>query len=148
MTRSRVVYMRQVWYLHTPSTIHFLLLETTILHSIQYHSINSLAPKRFPKKIRKVIVQLILVIDGWSIPCKIVLKWMPVVQVMAWCRQATSHYLDQCWPRSLSPHGVIRPQCQTYDWKGSQHENHQSISAYVQGNIIIFHSPHLSITDK
>ena len=28
---------------------------------------------------------------------------------MAWCRQATSHYLSQCWPRSLSPHGVARP---------------------------------------
>ena len=24
-----------------------------------------------------------------------------LVQVMAWCRQATSHYLNQCWPRSL-----------------------------------------------
>ena len=29
---------------------------------------------------------------------------------MAWCRQATSHYLSQCWPRSMSPYGVIRPQ--------------------------------------
>ena len=29
---------------------------------------------------------------------------------MAWCRQATSHYLNQCWPRSLSPYGIIRPQ--------------------------------------
>ena len=29
-----------------------------------------------------------------------------LVQVMAWCRQATSHYLDQYWPRSMSPHGV------------------------------------------
>ena len=29
---------------------------------------------------------------------------------MAWCRQATSHYLSQCWPRSLSPYGVTRPQ--------------------------------------
>ena len=28
---------------------------------------------------------------------------------MAWCRQATSHCLSQCWPRSLSPHGVARP---------------------------------------
>ena len=25
-----------------------------------------------------------------------------VVQVMAWCRQATSHYLSQYWPRSMS----------------------------------------------
>ena len=32
-----------------------------------------------------------------------------LVQVMAWCRQATSHYLSQCWPRSVS-YGVIRPQ--------------------------------------
>ena len=33
-----------------------------------------------------------------------------LVQVMAWCRQATSHYLIQCWPRSLSPYDVTRPQ--------------------------------------
>ena len=28
---------------------------------------------------------------------------------MAWCRQATSHYLNQCWPRSPTPYGVTRP---------------------------------------
>ena len=33
-----------------------------------------------------------------------------LVQVMAWCRQATSHYMSQCWPRSLWPYGIIRPQ--------------------------------------
>ena len=33
-----------------------------------------------------------------------------LVEVMAWCHQATSHYLSQCWPRSLSPYGVTRPQ--------------------------------------
>ena len=32
-----------------------------------------------------------------------------LVQVMAWCHQATSHYLNQCWPRSMSPYGVTRP---------------------------------------
>ena len=73
----------------------------------------------FKEIFRKVIFQLILVVDGWSISCKMVLKWMPMdltdskstlVQVMAWCRQATSHYMSQCWPRSLSPYGVIRPQ--------------------------------------
>ena len=30
--------------------------------------------------------------------------------LIAWCRQATSHYLSQCWPRSLSSYGVTRPQ--------------------------------------
>ena len=33
-----------------------------------------------------------------------------LVQVMAWCRQATSHYLNQRWPRSLTSYGVTRPQ--------------------------------------
>ena len=58
-------------------------------------------------------------IDGWGISCEIALIWMSLdfmddqstlVQVMAWCHQATSHYLSQCWPRSLSPYGVTRPQ--------------------------------------
>ena len=38
------------------------------------------------------------------------LDYSTSVQVMAWCRQATSHYLHQCWPTSMSPYGVIRPQ--------------------------------------
>ena len=51
--------------------------------------------------------------------CGIALRWMPqnltnakstMVQVMAWCRQATSHYLSQCRPMSMSPYGVTRPQ--------------------------------------
>ena len=85
--------------------------------------INSLAPGRFQRNFRKAIFQLILVIDALSISCKIVFKWMPMgfsdgksklVQVMAWCRQATSHYLSQCWPRFLSPYGIIRLQRVTY----------------------------------
>ena len=57
--------------------------------------------------------------DGWGISWKIGVRWMPLdltddkstlVQVMAWCRQATSHYLSQCWPRFMSPYGVTRPQ--------------------------------------
>ena len=30
---------------------------------------------------------------------------------MAWCRQATSHFLNQCWPRSPTPYGITRHQC-------------------------------------
>ena len=29
---------------------------------------------------------------------------------MAWCHQAVSQYLSQCWPKSMSSYGVIRPQ--------------------------------------
>ena len=27
-----------------------------------------------------------------------------LVQIIAWCRQAPSHYLNKCWPRSLIPY--------------------------------------------
>ena len=29
---------------------------------------------------------------------------------MAWCRQATSHYLNLCWSPSISPYGATGPQ--------------------------------------
>ena len=63
---------------------------------------------------------LTLVTDSWVISCEIPLCQMSLnftdvkstlVQVMVWCRQATSHYLNQCWPRSMSPYGVTGPQC-------------------------------------
>ena len=53
-------------------------------------------------------------------PCRprsIALRWMPqktfdnqstLVLVMAWCHQATSHYLNQCWPWSMSPYGLTK----------------------------------------
>ena len=81
--------------------------------------LNSMAPGKFERNFRHVIFKQILVIDGRGISCEIALIWMSLdftddqstlVQVMAWCRQATSHYLSQCWPRSLSPYDVTRPQ--------------------------------------
>ena len=44
-----------------------------------------------------------------------------LVQVMAWCLQATSLYLSQCWPRSVSPYGVTRPQWVKSTWFISWH---------------------------
>ena len=29
---------------------------------------------------------------------------------MVWCRQATSHYQNQCWPRSPTSYAITRPQ--------------------------------------
>ena len=40
--------------------------------------LNSLAPGRFGWHFRKVIFKPISVIDGWSISCKIALKWFPL----------------------------------------------------------------------
>ena len=83
--------------------------------------INSLALERLQSNFRSVIFKLTLVNGGWGISYVIALRWMPLdltddkstiklVQVMAWCCQATSHYLSQCWLRSMSPNGVTRPQ--------------------------------------
>ena len=33
-----------------------------------------------------------------------------LVQVMAWCRQVTSHYYSQCSPRSMLQYGINKPQ--------------------------------------
>ena len=87
--------------------------------------INSLLPGRFEWNFWYVMLKRILVIDGWGISCDTALIWMSLnctddqsklVQVMAWCRQATSHYLSQCWPSSMSPYGVTRPQLLTPTW--------------------------------
>ena len=60
-----------------------------------------------------------LSIFGWVISLEIALRCLSqdytddlatLVQVMAWCRQATIHYLSQCCPISLSPYGVTRLQ--------------------------------------
>ena len=67
----------------------------------------------------QIIFKLIFGIDGWDISCIFALRWLSLdltndmltlVQVMAWCRQATSHYLSRYWPSSVSPHSISRPQ--------------------------------------
>ena len=77
---------------------------------------NSLIPGRFKVYFRWVIYKLIFVVNGWGISCETALIWMSLdhiygkstlVQVMASCHQATSHYLSQ-W--SQTPYGVTRPQ--------------------------------------
>ena len=88
-------------------------------------NINSLAPEKFELNFRDVIVKGILGIGGWGLSCEIPLIWMSLdfiddqstlVHVMAWCLQATSHQVRQCWLGSLSPYGVTGPQ-----WVNKQH---------------------------
>ena len=85
----------------------------------QVHYINLLALGRFGCNFENLIFKLALLIGTFRGSFDKVLKWMnqdltddksTLVQVMAWCHQATSHYLSQCWPRSMSPYGVVRPQ--------------------------------------
>ena len=80
---------------------------------------NSLAPGRPGCHFKTAIFNLVLLIGIFTSSKDNALRWMlweltddksTLVQVMAWCRQATSHYLSQCWPSSMSPYGVTRPQ--------------------------------------
>ena len=81
--------------------------------------INSLAPGRSECDFKNAIFNLVLLAGIFRFSHDNALWWMPqyltddkstLVQVMAWCRQATSHYLSQCWLSRLSPYGVARPQ--------------------------------------
>ena len=81
--------------------------------------LNSLAPGRSECDSKNVIFNLVLLIGIFRSSHDDTLQWTPLdltddkstlVQVMAWCRQVTSLYLSQCWPRSVLPYGIIRPQ--------------------------------------
>ena len=94
-------------------------------HWTHWWQLNALAPGKFKQNFRQVIFKLISVIDGWGITCEIALRWISLdltddkstlVQVMAWCLMAPSHYLRQCWPRYMSPYGVTRPQWVKIGW--------------------------------
>ena len=95
--------------------------EIVIRETMGSHSmINSLAPGRPGCFFKMAIFNLVLSIGILTSSDDNPLRWMPwdltdnkstLVQVMAWCRQATSHYLSQCWPSSMSPYGVTRLQC-------------------------------------
>ena len=102
------IIIKRIWY-------KFKLFTSNLVGVI----INSLDPRKFEWNFRYAIFKWVLVTDGWGISCEITLIWISLgftgdqstlFQVMAKCHQATSHYLSQCWPRSLSPYGVTRLQ--------------------------------------
>ena len=103
---------------HLPET-NFPRNAHELKHVYGDDTFNSLAPGGLDYSLKLVNFTLFSTINILSIFCEIAIRWMPqhlthhqstLVQVMAWCRQATIHYLSQCWPRSLSPYDVTRPQ--------------------------------------
>ena len=82
-----------------------------------WNLIDSLVPGRCGCNLK--IFKLTPRIDIVSTSCKIDFRSMmqyltdeesALVQIMAWCHQAASHYLRQCWPRSMFPYVITRPQ--------------------------------------
>ena len=86
--------------------------------------VGSLANGRCHSNLERIIFKLIKVflrsyyrIVTWAMALKLISDWVPqnlnnerstLVAVMAWCRQATSYYLSQCCPRSMSPYHITR----------------------------------------
>ena len=55
-----------------------------------------------------------------------------LVHVMAWCCQATSHYMNQCWPRSAQPYDISRLQWVNSLGPGNALWQHRSRSTLAQ----------------
>ena len=96
-------------YSGTPLESKWKMLRYWGLTFMYLYSFNSLAPGRPRCLFKTAIFNLILLIGIFTSSKDNALRWMPrdltdnkstLVKVMAWCRQATSHYLSQCWPRS------------------------------------------------
>ena len=90
--------------------------------------VNSLIPGRPRCHFKIALFNLVLLTGIFTSSKANALRCMPwdltddkstLDQVMVWCRQATSHYLKQCWSSCMSPYGVIRPQWvnpSTHQW--------------------------------
>ena len=127
-------------YMNNPKLINKYYAKEALVQDHQVGN-NSLAPGKFEWNFRYLIFQIISVIDGWGISCELALRWMSLdlsdnkstlVQVMAWCRQATSHYLNQCWPRSSMPYGITRSQWVNTLWPRNAIWQYRSGSTFAQ----------------
>ena len=104
-----------------------------IVASCQTFWINSLVPGRSECNSKNVIFSHVLLIGVFRSSHDNALWWMPqdltdnkstLVQVMAWCRQAASHYLGQCGLSFLSPYGITRPQWVNVIWPNRITQKH------------------------
>ena len=116
------------------------------LHCIWFSKskVNSLAPGSSECDSKNIIFNLVLLIGIFRSPHDNALWWMPqdltdgkstLVQVTAWCRQATSYCLSQCWPRSMSPYDVTWPLSQiiwTYLQSDSQEHIYVNFLTYFK----------------
>ena len=101
------------WWFETPSC---LLWRHRNGFSSHPSRINPLSLGKFSSISKCVSLKHFVMNDIWNSFCAIDLSQMPagliddksaMAQVMAWCRQATSHYLSQGCPRSMSPCDVM-----------------------------------------
>ena len=98
-------------YAYTHHVIHPLLIAAST-HPYQLTGL-----WRMWKKLYIYISNSFYKLISWSLPATMDLGWVPqkpiddkylLVQVIVWFHQETSHYLNQCWPWSMSPYSATR----------------------------------------
>ena len=79
----------------------------SVCHWILWQKHINMSTGKYGSNFKSVIFKLIIQNSSMGFRCLIALRWMPqdltdekstLVQVIAWCHQATSHNLSQCWP--------------------------------------------------
>ena len=92
------------------SYVFFIKHDSPTCHSREIW-VNSMVPRRFGCDFKYATFILALLIGIFEssyfnalsqIPPDFIDDESTLVQVMAWCHQAASHYLIQCWPRSVT----------------------------------------------
>ena len=118
-SQNRILYTNIFYKSDVDQNSSWILWWLFLSHAFCAPCINPLVPARLKWNSRSATFKLILILDGWGDIRKIALRWLSLnltddklmlVQVMAWCHQAPSHYLSQCWPRSMWPYDTSRPQ--------------------------------------
>ena len=103
--------------LHTKAIYDFGLTGSSTLAQIRKHIFNSLDPGTCNSTFINVLPEHMQRIKFTNTSWEIAFRWMSestlddkstLVQAMAWCRQAPSHFLSRCLPIFLSPHVVTR----------------------------------------
>ena len=86
---------------------------------------NSLDPGRCGSRYKSMIFKLITQYSSLGTHSEIALRQiqqslinekLALDEMIAWCHQATSHYMSQCWPRSMLPYGITNTQWVT-SWR-------------------------------
>ena len=111
MTSAVIILLRLVitWSVFSQN-IHQMTQRSSprLRHGPRFCEFNSLVPGRCDRDFKNVSFEQMLQIKFMGTPCEITLRRMPqytfedksiLVQVMACCHLAISHYLSQCWPR-------------------------------------------------
>ena len=112
-----------------------------------WNNINSLVPVT-RNDFKNVISNHIVGIKFRNTSCEIAFRWMTqaltddqstLVQVMVWCHQTASHYLSQCWSKSMLAFGITRLQRVKYTEAWTQIFGNNS-RWYLNQNMIKFPS--------